>query len=507
MSLVLIRFQFHNPIASLSKRDDSLTQEASLKTASKSEETHNRAARLLDRAIFFALLALIPLTAIPYGTVQPQWEAAFEGAVFALVALWIIEGLLSGVWHIGGRPLLVPLLALIAFAFVQTLPLWGASATAGIEWRRTMSADPYETRLLAFKLLALTLTLGLLMRYTSSPSRLRALIYVVIGVGVASALFGFVRGTSQRDATSFLLPYLAPGRGYAQFINRNHFAFLMEMSLGLALGLVAAGGVRRDRLLFYLAATMSLWTTLVLSNSRGGIFSMLGQLIFIALLFTAVQTRQESPEPRRGGSDRLRRIGSLFIVRVALVACLVTVVGAGIVWVGGDSLVGRLEIVPDEISAETADMRQGERRVEIWRATWQLIKAHPVTGVGFGGYGTAISKYHDASGEVMPQQAHNDYLELLASGGLIGLSLAAWFVISFVRLARERLRSTDSFRRAACLGATAGIFGVAVHSLIDFGLHLTVNALVFNALVVIATVNGRVEKETPKRSETGQPRL
>jgi O-antigen ligase len=474
--------------------DYSIAQEDSFKLvrSSANQGVHIRGARLLGNVIFYALLAMIALAAIPYGTVQPQWEAVFECTVFALVALWIIEGLLKGVWHVSGRRLLMPLGALVILAFLQSLS-WKASAVAGIEGRYALSADPYETRLFAFQLLALALTLGLLMRYTSSEHRLRALIYTVIGVGVASAIFGFVRETSQSGESGFLLPYLKPGTGYGQFINRNHFAFLMEMSLGLTLGLVAGGGVRRNRLLLYIAAIVPMWTTLVLSNSRGGILSMLGQLIFIALLFKTVRPRQESTNPHQAASGRLQRLVSSSVVRVALVVCLVVVVAVGIVWVGGDTLVSRLEIVPGEISEE-GGLHQGERRIEIWRATWQMIKAHPVTGVGFGGYATAISKYHAASGEVMPQQAHNDYLELLASGGLIGLALGAWFVVSFVGPARRQLRSTNSFRRAACFGALAGIFGVAIHSLIDFGLHVTVNAIVFNALVVVATVRREGDK-------------
>jgi O-antigen ligase len=156
----------------------------------------------------------------------------------------------------------------------------------------------------------------------------------------------------------------------------------------------------------------------------------------------------------------------------------------------------RLGTVPREFSANYDDKRMNTRRVEIWQATWRVIKAHPIVGTGFGGYWIAFPGQHDASGVFTPDEAqfrplaaHNEYLELLASGGLIGGVLAAWFVIVLIRSAREHLRrSRDPFRRAASFGALIGLFGVAIHSLVDFGLHDTVNALVFTALVVIATV-------------------
>jgi len=53
--------------------------------------------------------------------------------------------------------------------------------------------------------------------------------------------------------------------------------------------------------------------------------------------------------------------------------------------------------------------------------------------------------------------------------------------------------SDTGFMRAARVGATVGIAGVATHSLLDFGLHLLGNAVVFLTLIMIATA--RIESE------------
>lgn len=452
----------------------------------------NPSARLLSRVIFAGLLLLLFLVPLPYGTVDPWWEALFECAVFALTGLWFVEWLRSGQQQLLGRAdwrLLLPLLALYLYALAQTLPLGGAQPPPLGRFPQTISFDPYETRLVARKLFALTLALALLLRHTNSPRRLRALVSIVIGIGVVCALFGLLRQVSERGTPGFLLPHLRPGMGYAQFINKNHFALLVELTLGLLAGLVVGRGVARQRLLVCGALAVPLWTALILANSRGGILAMLCQVFFLALTYNAGRTRRQ---PAIGG----RRQATATIMRLALAAALLLSLIVGMIWVGGDPLAERLNSVREEVgagAAATDPSRTG--RAAIWQATWRLCQAHPLTGVGLGGYWMAITRYHDGSGELVPQQAHNDYLELWAAGGLIGVALVGWFSYALLSEARRQLTVADSFRRASALGALTGLFGVAVHSLVDFGLHLTGNALICVALVVLAT----------RRMEAAQP--
>jgi O-antigen ligase len=467
------------------KMDGSIAPEASLQLPISSA----RAVKRLGCFIFYALLVLIALAAIPYGTVQPWWQALFECAVFGLAGLWIIEGYLSGSWQLDAYRLLWPLVALVVFALLQTVPLHGAGDVAlgagGVVWH-ALSADPQGTRRWASKVMALVLTGAMLLRYTDSERRQRTLAYLVIGVAVASAVFGLLRQMTQHNV-GFVLPHLKPGFGYAQFVNKNHFPFLVEMALGLLLGLMLSETGRRERLPAYLGLILLLCGALVLSRSRGGLLSLLCQLIFTALLFSSVRSNGSSKSFALRWAKLMA--GSL-MVRALLIICLIVVVCVGIVWVGGDPLVGNLEAMQAEVGAPAKGIRWAVRRKEIWPATTALIKEHPVAGVGFGGYWMAIPQYHDGSGEKTPQEAHNDYLEFLASGGLIGLALGAWFIYELIqRLRQRRLRSNDSSGRALRLGALVGLSGVAVHSLVDFGLHITINAVVFMTLLVIATQN------------------
>ena len=412
---------------------------------------------LLNKAVFGALVALIMITAIPYGTVEPWWKAAFVCAVFAICIVAIIESLMSGETRIEGGSILLPMLALSALAFVQTISSGSSDA-----WN-AISADPFQTRFFALQVLALTAFLALLYRYAGTERQIRVLVYTIIGVAIASAVFGILRHTSQQQ-TGFVLPLLKQNQGYGQFINKNHFAYLMEMAFGLGLGMLLGGG-KRDRVVIHVALLLPIWIGLVLANSRGGILAMLAQVVVAALLLLSFQ------------SSNVARSAAL---KVVLILVLVAGVLVGTFWVGGDRLATNFEAATNEFNADASRARVS--RNEIWRASVKMFAAHPILGVGLGGYWTGITAYHDASGLMTPQEAHNDYLELLSSAGVIGFAIGVWFVVAVVRKIRA-----NGIEGAMRLGAVIGLAGVAAHSLVDFGLHIMVNAVVFLALIMIAT--------------------
>lgn len=389
---------------------------------------------MFSRIIFGALLCVVLFTHVPYGTVEPWWKAVF---ICVVLALLLIEIAGKGVTRIDPRSPVVPLLALTIFACFQT----------------QISADALQTRFFALQILALTVFLALLYRYAATERRIRLLVFVVLGIAITTAIFGILRQTTQHE-TGFLLPLLKPNQGFAQFINKNHFAYLVEMAFGLGIGLVIFQTSKQR--VFYLALLVPISLGLLVSNSRGAIVAMLAQVVVAALLL---------------------------MKRSALRIAFATVVIAGVFLAAGFS----------DLTLTTAGANEGASRYDIWRATLKLFAAHPLFGIGLGAYWIGITAHHEASGVLVPQEAHNDYLELLASGGVIGFALGVWFVVSVVRLVRKNLWSSAGFVRAARAGALLGITGVAVHSLLDFGLHLMSNAVVFLTLIMMVTA--RIDSE------------
>jgi len=453
------------------------------------------AARRLGQVAFAATLALLALAAVPYGSVEPWWSAAVQCGLFALGALWVIEGWLTGGWRVEAGSLAAPICGLALLAYMQALPLRGGATGGGADvlWR-TVSADPAESGRVAVKLLALVVAGQVLLRYANSRRRLRALAYAVIAVGAASACFAVARLAAQGEARGFVLPLLGPGAGFGQFINKNHFALLMEMALGPALGLIFGGAVRRPRLPLAGALALIIGVALVLSNSRGGIFGMLCQMLFVAAMSMLTTGRRAAvagaPHERGAGRGVKPRLAL-----AALAAAAVPLLVGAVAWVGNDPVASNLGLAASDFTAQGGDININRR--DMWLAAWRSFAAHPALGSGLGGFWLDVTEHHDAPGTYVPRQAHNDYLELLAGGGVVGGALGAWFIYAFVRRARSVWRGADRERRALSLGGAAGLVAVAAHAALDFGLHVTANSLVCVALVVLAVARVKAD-DTPR---------
>lgn len=434
-------------------------------------------------------------SAVPNGIVDDWVISIFV----CLICLWsifrIFENVLTEKFAFSEPILLLPLVGIILLASVQLF----SSETPWLFSDRIGTVDQYETRKFILTFGALVLTAEILFRYTTTRRRLQHLVYLVLLIGVGSALFGLVRQFAPLENNALVESVIGQNASYAQFINRNHFAFLMEMTLGLLIGLLLKAKLSQGvKLLGWIMVGVVCFTT-ISANSRGAILSLAGLGVFAVFLHFITRKGKYSDglnfktDDTGFLSNKLKKALSA----VALSAIFLGFSAFTVAFVGGDPVVSRIETIRGEVQ----ENEEKVQRIKIWRSTLELIKKNPIAGVGFGGYGVAITRFDDSIGESSLQQAHNDYLEVLASGGIIAFSLLILFIGLVIYRIREPFNSGSSFRRAACFGATVGILGVMIHSVIDFGLHTIVNALVLIVLIVIATARIKYTEKIELRNK------
>ena len=449
----------------------------------------------MERRIFFILVGLIYLAAL--GAIEPWWEAFFESAILVLAACAIIADRDREPWHMPA--VVVPLIGLMTFGCFQMLPLWRSYSDRSAY--EVVTSNPFETKSFIIKLLVVAVLLTMVSRYTANRERLLILMKTVTIAGAVSALCALLRLVPTAPLGELFQNKLQ-GESFAQFTNKNHFALLMEMSIGPTLALVYLATTRTTRVLCG-AALILIATALLSANSRGGFLSFLGQATLVSWIIVNAGAARFFLTRATTSQVWWRRLLSrsrTIILHSALLLLLFATLFVGFVWLGGERIRQRLQTVPAELMSHADETQNtAPRRLEIWSATWNLIKAHPFAGSGLGAYETAIGGHFENQYEWRPQQAHNEYLELIAGAGAAGAILGLWFVAVICRELKRRLLE-DAFGRVVCVGAAIGLAGVAIHSLVDFGLHVMANTVVCTVLIALATVKSP-QRNTEKHRE------
>ncbi len=420
---------------------------------------------------FLIFLSIIPLAA------QEVWnEAILVAVIFVLsvINIWINR------LEIENRQLLTPIFILAGYSFLQGLatilfPVYSAVFP--------VSFDPTASLWSGFKIFAVALFLGLLLR--SSHKQVKFLSWGLVITGNFFAVFGIARFLLQPAFEglfeNMISSRLTTGIGFGTYFNQNHFAYLMLMVFGLNICLFWYGKLSTGVRFFLLTASLLTWTALVLTGSRGGITGSFVEIAVLIFLPVIMRTADKHKNRKKSFQLKLERVGKPLAILGIIFGLLIV----GIVLIGQDRVVERFEDIPQQIGGITNAATF--RRTDVWQAALLIIKDFPLFGIGFGGFQIAVSQYIEISGQLVPKQAHNDYLELAASGGIVAVALAIWFLFRFFSLVRKRFaESPDPFSGAVRAGAICGIMGAAFHNFFDFGLQIMANLLFFAALLFVA---------------------
>ena len=360
-----------------------------------------------------------------------------------------------------------------------------------------ISLDPIAT----VRALAGFVCIGLFVLGLSSRLSRQSAAGLVVGtivLGVAVSLVAIVqRSVGSGLIYGFWKP-LEGGVPYGPFVNRNHFAGWMVMVVSLSLGelcrrTASLGTARlpdwRARILWLSSAEASkaillagavacMSVALVLTLSRSGIAAFAVALVVMGLFVR-----------RHDGSARSK---------FALGAYLSILVLIGIVAAGAGAIVQRFA------AANWTEL--GDRRTA-WTIALDMARDFPVTGTGINTFGYLSPVYTKNALPVHYGEAHNDYLQLAAEGGLlvgIPIAIALWLIVINVR---QRFRDVDRSGYWVRAGAATGVAAMAFQEIVDFSLQVPANALCFAMLLALAIHAPRPRSAVSERRDSyGPPR-
>lgn len=273
-------------------------------------------------------------------------------------------------------------------------------------------------------------------------------------------------------------------RVHGAFYNPNHFAGYLGMILALAFGLLwrevltgpdrlrsaSARGDRFEKRFAPLAARILLWSFIaggiLLTQSRGGILA--GGVTTLVLLLLAGFHRR----------NRTRRAAVAVGALLILAALLMVGVTAG-----GTAFLRFLE--PD------ADVRTN-LRVTLWKTSVEAWREFQLLGSGLGTFREAFRRVQPRGLPGRVEQAHNEFFQLLVTGGTVGAILGlALFGSLFVLLLRAWRREKHREESALVLAGFGALLSLTIHGLVEFNFSIPVIPATLACVLGAAWAAGR----------------
>ena len=404
------------------------------------------------------LCALISFAVLAHGGVEDWARAVLEiGAAFLLL-LWALRFYFNG----QEQPAFSPLLPPLALFSLVVLGQWFFRATASV----------YNTRIELLLLLATLLFLFLCVQAFRTLQEWRGLVWFGMGLGFVVSVFAILQHLTFNGKLYWFRELTYGGIPFGPYVNRNHFAGLMELLIPLALVPLVLGRVRRDRLIVVALFAIIPIAALFLSASRGGIVSFCVQFALLTFLLLR----------RRGLAKRLLAVSAVLLAALLMVT-----------WLGVGRILQRFS------SMQTLEVTEG-KRAAMRKGAWHIFLGHPLAGTGLGTFQIVYPPYETLYDAKVVNHAHNDYLEALAETGALGALCCAWFLGVLLLKSFSLFRQSDfSFPLVLQLSGIVACAGFLVHALVDFNFHIPSNLWLFVLMAHLATTEIQQTPSSPTR--------
>lgn len=412
-------------------------------------------ARVLTAILVTGLCLLLAFGPLAFGAVQEWAITVLELGSAFLVVIWALREMTRGRMQITPSPLYLPVLMFASLVMVQ------------LGFRR--SAYWYATWFAAFQWAAYALLLFVATQTLRRTKWLKlfAVFFTIYGFFVA--LFAIAQYfTSELGKIYWVIPVHSGGAVFGPYINHSHYAGLMELLVPIPLVFALGTFYRRPLRVLFGFAALVMGSTIFLSQSLGGMISFSVQLVLLTVFVVS----------RKGGRrSRWRLLLQLGLMCVLLAALLIAAQPTGL----GERITSILRpLTRGDAAIRVAILKDGAR----------MVRDRLILGWGLATFPVVYPSYRTFYSNFVVNEAHNDYLQILAETGLVGFGILLAFVALLYRSGLQRLEHwRRELRAGMILAAIVSCTGLLVHAFCDFNLQIPANAALFFTLAAIVTAN------------------
>lgn len=461
------------------------------------------ASRQLERAIFGFLLLLLLWLPWPWGSHHSTPAAVAGLAAGLLVAVWMslyASGRLAAAELPGAaRWALVLWAAWLGWIALQLLPLpmsllrFISPAAAEVHQAAALLPDTRAWFCLSIApgatvdagLLSLTYfcIYGLVLMTAGSRRRARALLLTLVAAGFLQAIYAIHMTLSGMEYGFFAPKEHNVGLATGTFVNRNHLAAYLVLTLSAGIGLVLSeleGWRGRNWRALARETVQLIFSTrfrvrilmvvmviaLVLTRSRMGNIAFVASLCACGCAYLLLR------------HHRWLMPGLILFISILLVD----------LWIVSDWF--GLERVIERIGQ--TDLAH-EGRPLILQDLLPAVRTYALTGAGLGAFVWAHEPFRTEEPGFFYDHAHNEYVEwIIESGGiglLILLALALLHAGHAVRILRNR---RDMLRVGAAFACLMALCAAALHATAEFALRIpAVTATLISLMALCASCSSR----------------
>jgi len=411
-------------------------------------------------ASVIALVVLVPIVFYPYCITVfiPAKEMIAEVLIILGLMFWALKMISREEIKFTSTPLNLSILSFISICVLSLI--WSNSFFISLKELPLFLAGP----LLYF----------IITNNISDERQINRILNILLIIGGLFGIYGILQ--YNRIDFSFWIRNIGRQQVFGLFGNVNYFAEYLIVPLPIAVSLFFVSRNKLKKILL-LIGILAMGGSLILTFTRGSYLAVGISLIFMFFLYLIVRGKNFLKENKR--------IFILILIAILVVTFLFafpnplnkprTVIS---------KIKGRISITQFSRGSSL------KRRIAIWKFTALMIKDHPLFGSGIGTYKYNTLRYQAKFFEQgqnrslypygFADKAHNEYLQLGAEMGTIGLGIFIWLVISYFSYGLKILKKIkDKYRQGIIIGLMGAAVAVLVDGIFGFPLHLPATIILF----------------------------